>query len=179
MWTSVLNEKRILVAHHEPEVLKTLKREISSAAPESFVQTAATSEEARDLLVSWTYDLVILEAMDVQGLDLLMGFSVRPYRLPIVMLTSHASSREAFERSIQLGARAYLSKEKLGAAVPFLEDVLTYEYGPPWKRILRQVEGIFGEGWGPYWRKPDAAFREELERKISGEGYPSVGHVVD
>jgi len=167
MSESVLNDKRILAVDDEPDVLEVLKEEIASAAPKSIVETATSYEQASELLASWTYDLVILDIMGVRGFDLLQRATTRPYPIPTVMLTAHAFSPEALKKSIELGARAYLPKERLGAVVPFLEDVLTYEYGPAWKRILKEVEGIFTKGWGPYWRKPDSAFWEEFEKKIS------------
>ena len=166
---SVLNHKRILAVDDVPEVLEVLKEEIKSAAPKSRVDTATTYQEAFDLLTTWSYDLVILDIMGVRGFDLLRHAAARPYPIPTVMLTAHAFSAEALKKSIELGARAYLPKERLGALVPFLEDVLTYEYGPAWKRLLKEVEGLFAKGWGPYWRKPDSAFWEEFERKISEE----------
>ncbi len=167
MSESVLNNKRILAVDDEPDVLETLKEEVMAAAPKCTLETATTYQEASELLVSWTYDLVILDIMGVRGFDLLQEAAQRPYPIPTVMLTAHAFSPEALRKSIELGARAYLPKERLGALVPFLEDVLTYEYGPAWKRLLKEVEGVFAKGWGPYWRKPDAAFWDEFEKKIA------------
>jgi len=167
MSESVLNHKRILAVDDEPDVLEVLKEEIKSAAPKTRVDTATTYQEAFDHLTTWSYDLVILDIMGVRGFDLLRQAAAHPYPIPTVMLTAHAFSPEALKKSIELGARAYLPKERLGSLVPFLEDVLTYEYGPAWKRLLKEVEGLFAKGWGPYWRKPDSAFWEEFERKIS------------
>ncbi len=169
MAESVLNNKRILAVDDEPDVLDVLKEEIMSAAPKCLFETATTFEQASELMVSWSYDLLILDIMGVRGFDLLQRATVREYPIPTVMLTAHAFSPDALKRSIELGARAYLPKERLGAIVPFLEDVLTYEYGPVWKRLLKNVEGVFNKEWGPYWRKPDNAFWEEFEAKISGK----------
>jgi hypothetical protein len=107
--------------------------------------------------------------MGVRGFDLLKMATTLPKPVPVVMLTAHAFSPESLKKSIELGARAYLPKEGLGAVVPFLEDVLTYEYGPVWKRILKQVEGVFSDAWGPYWRKPDEAFWKEFEKRIEAK----------
>ena len=167
MQESVLNHKRILAVDDEPDILEVLKEEIETAAPTCTLDTASYYEKAVELLTSWTYDLVILDIMGVRGFDLLQLAVKRPYPIPVVMLTAHALSPEALKKSIELGARAYLPKERLGALVPFLEDVLTYEYGPAWKRLLKEVEGVFTKGWGPYWRKPDSAFWDEFEKKIS------------
>ncbi|MCX8022737.1 MAG: response regulator [Syntrophorhabdaceae bacterium] len=167
MSKSVLNGKRILAVDDEPDVLNILKEEISSVAPGCIFETARSYEEARELIISWTYDLLILDIMGVRGFDLLRMATAREIPIPVVMLTGHALSPEALKKSIELGARAYLPKEHLGALVPFLEDVLTYEYGVAWKRVLKQVEGYFNKSWGPYWRKPDEAFWKEFEEKIS------------
>jgi CheY-like chemotaxis protein len=169
MQESVLNNKRILAVDDEPDVLEVLKEEILAAAPECSIDTATTYDQASELLASWTYDLVILDIMGVRGFDLLQRATTRPYPIPTVMLTAHAFSPESLKKSIELGARAYLPKEKLGAVVPFLEDVLTFEYGPAWKRLLKDIEGIFSKGWGPYWRTPENAFWEEFEKKIELE----------
>ena len=167
MTESVLNGKRILAVDDEPDVLEVLKEEIMSAAPKCLFDTATTFEQATELMVSWSYDLIILDIMGVNGFDLLQRATVREYPVPTVMLTAHAFSPDALKTSIQLGARAYLPKERLGAIVPFLEDVLTFEYGSGWKRLLKNIEGVFNKEWGPYWRKPDNAFWEEFEAKIA------------
>jgi CheY-like chemotaxis protein len=166
MAQSVLDNKRVLAVDDEPDVLEVLKEEITAASPTCLFETATTFEQASELLVSWSYDLVILDIMGVRGFDLLQRATMREYPVPTVMLTAHAFSPESLRKSIELGARAYLPKERLGQIVPFLEDVLNYEYGPVWKRLLRKVEGVFSKEWGPYWRKPDNAFWEEFEKKI-------------
>ena len=169
MAQSVLDNKRILAVDDEPDVLEVLKEEILLAAPKCRFETATTFEQATELLSSWSYDLLILDIMGVRGFDLLQNATVRDYAIPTVMLTAHAFSPDTLKKSIELGARAYLPKERLGAIVPFLEDVLTYEYGPAWKRLLKDVEGVFSKEWGPYWRSPDSAFWEDFESKIAGK----------
>jgi len=167
MTQSVLNDKRILAVDDEPDVLEVLKEEIMTAAPKCLFETATTFKQASELISSWSYDILILDIMGVRGFDLLERASAFGYPIPTVMLTAHAFSPEALKKSIELGARAYLPKERLGAIVPFLEDVLTYEYGPAWKRLLKDVEGVFSKAWGPYWRKPNDAFWAEFEAKIA------------
>ena len=169
MKESLLNSKRILAVDDEPDVLELIKEEILGAAPNCVLDTATTYEGALELMASWTYDLVILDIMGVRGFDLL-GLAVkREYPFPTVILTAHALSPEFLRTSIEMGARAYLPKQALGALVPFLEDVLTYEYGAVWRRVLKQFEGVFSKGWGAYWRQPDEAFWKEFEAKIAAE----------
>lgn len=164
---SVLNNKRILVVDDEPDVLELVKQEILAEAPNCVVDTAQSYERALELLLSWSYDLAIFDIMGVHGHDLLRVAVTLECPIPTVMLTGKVFSPENLRKSIDLGARAFLPKWHLGALVPFLEDVLTYEYGPAWRLAFKQLEGLFNEMWGPYWRKPDETFWKKFEEKIS------------
>jgi hypothetical protein len=50
-------------------------------------------------------------------------------------------------------ARAYLPKEKLGEIVPFLEDILKYEYLPGWKRLFDNLKSFFDRKFESDWDK--------------------------
>ena len=163
MTKSILNGKMILAVDDEPDVLTVLEEEIKEACPNCTFDKAATYKEAAERMASWTYELVILDIMGVRGFDLL-ELAVA-HNFPVVMLTAHALNPEALKRSIKMGARAYLPKEKLGEIVPFLEDVMRYEYGPGWRRLLKQLEGFFNAYWGPYWQKHDKKFWKEFKEK--------------
>jgi len=143
MKESILNGKRILAVDDEPDVLDVLEEEILEVAPKCKYEKATTYKVAADKLKSWTYDVVILDIMGVRGFDLLELAVNRNF--PVAMLTAHALTPEAMKRSFEMKARAYLPKEKLGEIVPFLEDVLTYEYLPGWKRLFSKLGDFFRE----------------------------------
>ncbi len=151
MAESILNDKKILAVDDEPDVLTSLEEEILGAAPECKFEKATTYEEAAKKLELQTYDVVILDIMGVRGFDLL-DLAVRK-NLRVAMLTAHALTPEALRRSFEMKARAYLPKEKLGEVVPFLEDVLNYEYLPGWKRLMKKLEKYFKAKWGEYEEK--------------------------
>jgi hypothetical protein len=69
------------------------------------------------------------------------------------MLTAHALTPEALKLAFEMKAHAYLPKEKLGEIVPFLEDVLHYEYLPGWKRLLEKLKGSFDKKFEKDWEK--------------------------
>jgi CheY-like chemotaxis protein len=150
---SILNGKAILAVDDEPDVLSTLEEEIVGAAPKCKFEKATTYQEAANKLESQTYDVVILDIMGVRGFDLL-DLAVKK-NLRVAMLTAHALTPEALKRSFEMKARAYLPKEKLGEVVPFLEDVLKYEYLTGWKRLMKKLESYFDARWGKYWQKND------------------------
>jgi CheY-like chemotaxis protein len=163
MKESILNNKRILAVDDEPDILTTLKEQLEDF-PGIIFDGATSYEEGYHLLRSWTYDLVILDIMGVRGFDLLnasvsLGF-------PTVMLTAHALTKEALKASIEMGARAYVPKEKMADIVPFLEDVLSLSYRPGWKRVFEKLGGFFNAKFGPGWQKKEKQFWESV---ASGE----------
>jgi CheY-like chemotaxis protein len=167
MTKSILDGKRILAVDDEEDVLSVLEGEILEAAPTCKFEKATTYEEAVRKLESQAYDLVILDIMGVRGFDLLEQAVKK--NLPVAMLTAHALTPEALKRSFEMKARAYLPKEKLGEIVPFLEDVLSYEYLPGWKRLMHKMEGYFKARWGEYWKKAEENFWEDFERITSAK----------
>ncbi|MBM3299513.1 MAG: response regulator [Deltaproteobacteria bacterium] len=164
--STILQDKLILAVDDEEDVLDIIEEELSEYANVT-LHTATTFEKAQQYLVSYTYDLVILDIMGVRGFDLLQiahhaGF-------PVVMLTAHAFTPEALKKSIELGARAYLPKEKLGSLVPFLEDVLRLNYHNVWKTALDQVATLFNKKFGSEWRKSEEEFWNDFEQKLTVE----------
>lgn len=163
MKESILNGKRILAVDDEPDVLEVLGEEIRGACPNCSLDKASTFEEASQKLASNTYDLVVLDIMGVRGFDLLEQAVLK--KLPAAMLTAHALTPGALRRSFEMGAKAYIPKEELGEIVSILEDILTYESLPLWKRHLIKYEGFFRARWGADWKKTDEEFWKDFEEK--------------
>lgn len=163
MGKSALEGKTILAVDDEPDLLELLKEEILDACPSCRFETATHFEQATEMLRSRPYDLVILDIMGVRGFEILEQ-AVKKH-LPVVMLTAHALTPEALNLSIEKGARAYLSKEKLTEIVPYLEDALTFEHLPGWKRVLKKMDQFFSSRWGEHWKGNEEEFWKELEEK--------------
>jgi DNA-binding NtrC family response regulator len=160
---SILDGKRILAVDDEPDILSVLEEEISEACQGCKLDKAINYESAVKMLMSQNYDLVILDIMGVRGFDLLALALSR--NLPVAMLTAHALTPEALKQSIEMGARAYLPKEKIGEIVPFLEDVLKYEYLPGWGRLFEKLKEFFSSRWGEYWQKTEESFWKDFDEK--------------
>jgi CheY-like chemotaxis protein len=148
---SNLNGKRILAVDDEPDVLEVLEDEILGACSKCQFDKVTSYETTLDMLKSRQYDLLILDIMGVQGYDLL-ELAVKK-GLPVAILTAHALSPEALKRCIEMGARAYLPKEKVGEILPFLEDVLAYDNIPGWKRLYERLKKYFDSKFEADWEK--------------------------
>ncbi|HEY3275046.1 MAG TPA: response regulator [Syntrophorhabdaceae bacterium] len=151
MEESVLNGKHLLAVDDEPDVLTVLEEEVMQDCPSCTFDKATDYEGAARLIKTGNYDVVILDIMGVRGFDLLEIAVSR--NLKVAMLTAHALTPEALKKSHTMGARAYLPKDKLGEIVPFLEDVLSYEFLPGWKRLLDRLEDHFNEHFGAGWKQ--------------------------
>jgi len=159
-------DKLVLAVDDEEDVLETIRELLSECADVS-LHTATTFDTARQLLVSYSYDLVILDIMGVRGFDLLKIAAAR--NLPVVMLTAHALNPDSLKKSIELGARAYLPKDMLHSLVPFLEDVLKLSYQSVWNKALDHVGTLFNERFGSDWRKSEETFWNDFQKNLSLE----------
>jgi len=160
MRESILNGKKILAVDDEPDVLAVLEEEILEACPASQFDKASQFEVAYEKLNSQTYDLVLLDIMGVRGFDLLSLAVSR--NVTVAMITAHALFPQALKRSIEIGARAYLPKEKIGEVVPFLEDILKYGFLPGWERLFQNLEEFFNTRWGKDWWVPEEKFYKKI-----------------
>jgi len=146
----LLDGKKILAVDDEPDVLSVLEEEIKDACPSCSFDKAVTYEEALEKLKKNQYDIVILDIMGVRGFDLLK-YAVDK-GLKVVMLTARALNADALQQSYQMKAHGYLPKDKLGEIVPFLEDILQYDFSTGWKRLLSKLEKFFDTHFEPDWR---------------------------
>ena len=163
-----LHNINILIVDDEPDILSVVEEEIKDACPNCRVIKAETYEWAMDLLNSTPYDLVILDIMGVRGFDLLEKAVSLKYR--VVMLTAHALSPENLRKAIELGARAYLPKEKIGEIVPFLEDVLSHDPLTAWRRVFDKLGDFFNRRFGSGWQQKDEKFWKEFTEKLKTDG---------
>ena len=151
---SALKDKVILVVDDEPDVLETVGEELEMC----LLHKAADYDTALQYLLSYTYDIVILDIMGVNGFELLKNAVSRGF--PTVMLTAHALSPESLKKSIKLGAVSFLPKEKMSELRGFLEDVVLGEGKPVWQKLFEKLGGYFNKRFGPDWKEKDQFFKE-------------------
>jgi CheY-like chemotaxis protein len=165
---SALKDKVILVVDDEPDVLETVADELDMA----IVHKARNYETALQYLLGYTYDVVILDIMGVNGFELLKTAVERGF--PSVMLTAHALTPEALKKSIKLGAVSFLPKERISDLQEFLEEVVLGKGKPLWIKFFDRLGGYFNRRFGPDWKERDHFFKdfEESLRK-SEQGYQS------
>ena len=165
---SPLNNMTILVVDDEPDVLETVEEELDMC----LVHKAGDYETALQYLLGYTYDIVILDIMGVNGFKLLKVSVSRGF--PTVMLTAYALTPEALKKSIRLGAVFFLPKEKLPELRDYLEDIVQDEGKPTWIKFFDRLGTYFNRRFGPDWKEKDKFFKEFEESLLKSEKYGSL-----
>jgi CheY-like chemotaxis protein len=160
---SLLKGKHVLVVDDEPDILEIVEEELDMC----LVRKAMDYDTAMQLLASYTFDIVILDIMGVNGFELLRDSVSRGF--PTVMLTAHALSSESLKKSIKLGAVSFLPKEKIPELRTFLEDVVMGGGRPVWKKLFYRMDTYFNRRFGPDWQERDRFFKEFTE-ELKKEG---------
>jgi len=154
---SPLKDKVVLLVDDEPDVLETVAEELDMC----ITHKATDYERARQYLQSYTYDLVVLDIMGVNGFDLLKISVAKGF--PTVMLTAHALSPETIKKSIKLGALFLIPKEKISELKPFLEEVVETGGASGWQRVFHKLGAFFDHKFGPDWKEKDQFLKEFIE----------------
>ncbi len=115
----ILKGKIVLAVDDEQDTIDTIEEVLHMC----IVDKAYDYNEASQFLLSYTYDVVVLDIMGVNGFELLKIATARGF--PTVILTAHAVTQDAEKKSIQLGAISFMPKEKMHELVELLEDVLS------------------------------------------------------
>lgn len=161
--SEILRDKVVLVVDDEPDVLETVEDLLENC----LVTKAADFETAHQYLLGFTYDIVILDIMGVNGFELLKISVKRGF--PTVMLTAYALTPEALEQSIRLGAVSFLPKEKMSELEEYLADVVLGGNKPVWEKLFDKLGHLFDKRFGPDWKDRNL-FLKMFEATIQKNG---------
>ena len=149
-----LKGKVILVVDDEPDILETVEEMLEMCV----IHKASDYNTALQCVLSYTYDIVILNIMGVNGFELLKRSVYRGF--PTVMLTAHALTPESLKKSIKLGAVFFLPKDKLPELESILIEVVQGGGKAVWKKLFDKLGGYFNKKFGPDWKEKNRFFNE-------------------
>ncbi len=155
----ILKGKKILIVDDEPDVLDSLIEILDNCK----LDTAASFEDAKQLLEVEYYDLTILDIMGVDGFGLLK--IAKDHQIPALMLTAHALSEENLKKSAKEGAAYFVPKDKMANIDVYLADVFTAleKKKSPWDRWFNRLGGFFDKRFhGTHWREEEEKFWKDL-----------------
>ena len=163
----LLQGRKVLIVDDEPDILDTLTELLSV----SMIDRASTFEEAKTLLETDYYDVVVLDIMGVKGFELLQ--IAKQKDIPALMLTAHALNKESLKKSAEEGASYYVPKDEISNIAVFVADVLeAREKGKnPWVRWFERLGAFFDENKrfsGPNWREQHKKFWDDKLKSLPG-----------
>lgn len=151
---SVLKDKAVLVVDDEPDILDSIAEQLDMCR----IYRAKDYEIALQLMAGFSFDIVILDVMGVQGFELLKKSVSKGF--PTVMLTAHALSPEALKESIKLGAVSFLPKEMMAELDTYLADVVSGSKKMVWRNLLEKLSEYFDRQFGTDWKERDEFFKK-------------------
>jgi DNA-binding NtrC family response regulator len=154
MADQILEGKRILVVDDESDVLDTAKELLAT----SHVVAVKSFDEARALITTESFDLVILDIMGVNGFALLEA--CRANKLPAAMLTAHAINIESLNLAVKLGAVSFLPKEELPRLPELVAEILEdlAQGQTHWAKLFKRLGPFFKETLGVMWEDEKTKF---------------------
>ncbi len=155
-----LKNKAVLVVDDEPDILDSIAEQLDMCR----IYRAKDYEIALQLMAGFSFDIVILDVMGVQGFELLKKSVSKGF--PTVMLTAHALTPEALKESIKLGAVSFLPKEMMAELDTYLADVITGSKKMVWKNLLGKLSEYFDRQFGSDWKEQDDFFKK-FEEELS------------
>jgi DNA-binding NtrC family response regulator len=154
----IIKGKKVLIVDDEKDVLDLLVELLTICK----IDTASTFEEAKDLLEKNYYDIAVLDIMGVKGYDLLAIANEK--KVPALMLTAHALSKESLKKSFKEGASYYVPKDEINKIDIFVADVI--EAREQKKNVFvkwyERLSGFCDTRFGPNWKEEDKEFWDNL-----------------
>ena len=151
----MLRGKKILIVDDEKDVLDILIELLDMCK----IDPASSFEEAKDLLETEYYDVVILDIMGVKGFELLK--MAKEKNVPALMLTAHSLNEESLEKSVEDGAAYFVPKDEIDKIDVFVADVIEAIENKknPWFRWFERLGGYFDKKFGgPNWREEEKKY---------------------
>lgn len=153
-----LKGKNILIVDDEKDILDFLTELLDMCK----IDRASSFEEGKKFLESNFYHAVVLDIMGVRGYDLLEIANKK--KIPALMLTAHALSKDNLKKSFKEGASYYVPKDEIGKVDIFLADMLEAleQKKNVWVRWYDKLSGFCDKRFGPNWREEDPEFWNSL-----------------
>lgn len=142
-----MKNKKALAFDIQTDLLLTIEEEILNKCQECRLDIATTFEDARQLMLMFTYNLVIFDTATLTEsilVDLTLGRNI-----PVLVLSNDAMISEALRQFNVFRVKAFLQKKDINNIVHVIKHVFKSKDLPDWKHDLEKVwnfPGLVGPG---------------------------------
>jgi len=134
---SLRNHTMVLGVHSNMEHLLEIEKELVGTYPKILFYKATTYEEGLQLMLSYTFDLVILEPSIEQGAELI-ALAVRR-NFPVVIMSENGHSPEEVTQSYGLKLHAVLSQHDTAMIVQEIGKTLRTHNTLRVRLVIRRI----------------------------------------
>ncbi len=145
MTESILNHKKLLLVDDESAFLDVFEELLLDACPDIMIDKATDYYRATEFLNQNYYDLVVLDIVGVRGFDLLETAVAKNFR--VAVFTGYTNPLAIF-KSHNIGAAAFLPKEKLPEVIPLLEYAMRHDNEAGWDGLVHKMNEYYIKKFG-------------------------------
>jgi len=159
----MISGKRVLLVDDEKDILDTLTDLLEICK----IDAVLSFEEAKAMLEQNDYDVAVLDIMGVKGYELLQMTTDR--KIPTIMLTANALTKEDLKKSAEEGAVYYAPKDRIDDIPAIVAEVLEAieSRKSTWQRMFDRMGSFYDQKFGgPDWREKEKSFWEKKMRQI-------------
>jgi hypothetical protein len=141
---SFMKNKRLLGVNSDLDFLLNIENEILIECPECQFDKATAFEEALQLMLMLTYDLIITDPWTAPGSGLIGLASKRKF--PLLALSENGKIPGTLQQLYKDGNCRVFHKNSVDRIVPAIEVVLKLESRTMWKSTLKKIAKFPGSG---------------------------------
>lgn len=127
---------QLLAVEMQMDLLQALEEEILHKCLECRLDIAATLEDARQLMLIWTYDVIVSDIVNLSVSRFNLADLLGSRNIPVFLLSSNSISPEDLKQGDKLKLKVILPRMDIDSIIPMIKQVLQYENLPDWKRDL-------------------------------------------
>ena len=142
-----MKNKKALAFDIQTDLLLTIEEEILNKCPECRLDIATTFEDARQLMLMFTYNLVIFDTATLPG-SILVDLTLSR-NIPVLVLSNDAMISEALRQFNVLRVKAFLQKKDINNIAHVIKHVFKSEDLTDRKQDLEKLwnfPGLVGPG---------------------------------
>ncbi|HDM75676.1 MAG TPA: hypothetical protein ENG51_04305 [Deltaproteobacteria bacterium] len=121
---------QLLAVEMQMDLLQALEEEILHKCLECRLDIAATLEDARQLMLIWTYDVIVSDIANLSVSRFNLADLLGSRNIPVFLLSNNSISPKDLMWGNEVKVQAFLAKKDIDAIIPMIKQVLQFENLP-------------------------------------------------
>jgi hypothetical protein len=124
---------QVLAVEMRVDLLQALEEELLHKCVKCRLDIAATLEDARQLMLIWTYDAIVSDMENLSESKSNLADLIGNRTIPVFLLSNNGLSLEDLKQGETVKLKFFLQKKDIANIVPMIKQVFHVENVPNWK----------------------------------------------